>query len=155
MGDTEAGPGGGVFFILTGTTEVEELAGAVEIVAAAGAGHEGGEHGASLQVLLGEGLVEGACRRCAGTIVFLRGKVAEALQGAEDLVADLGLHGDEVEGGHVDGAAGADALVGNVEQLPVEVEAFVGAQEVAGEDELDQELLAYAKRVELLGWDRS
>ena len=61
------------------------------------------------------------------------------------------LDGDEVEGGDVDGAAGADALAGDVEELPVEVEALVGAEEVAGEDEVDQELFADAERIELLG----
>src|SRR6202042_611361 len=119
----------------------EEFAGTVEIVAAAGAGHEGREDGASLEVLLGEGLVEGACGGGAA-ICFLRSEVGEALEGAEDFVADLGLNGDEVEGGYVDGPAGADALVGDVEELPVEVEAFVGAEEVAGEDEVDQKFFA-------------
>jgi hypothetical protein len=38
----------------------------------------------------------------------------------------------------------------DVEQLPVEVEALLGAQEVAGEDELHQQLLADASGVELL-----
>ena len=77
-------------------------------------------------------------------------EVAEALQGAEDFVADFGLDADEVEGGYVDGAAGADGLAGDVEELPVEVEAFVGAEEVAGEDEVDEEFFADAERVELL-----
>ncbi len=83
----------------------------------------------------------------------MRGEIAEALQGAEDFVADLGLNGDEVEGGDVDGAAGADALAGDVEELPVEVEALIGAEEVAGEDEVDQKLFADAERVELVGGD--
>ena len=86
--------------------------------------------------------------------VVLRGlEVAEALQGAEDFVADLGLDGDEIEGGYVDGASGADALAGDVEELPVEVEAFVGAEEVSGEDEVDEEFFADAEGVELLGGD--
>ena len=83
----------------------------------------------------------------------MRGEIAEALEGAEDLVADLGLDGDEIEGGDIDGAAGADALIGHVEELPVEVEAFVGAEEVAGEDEVDEEFFADAEGVELLGGD--
>src|ERR1700727_1136797 len=87
-------------------------------------------------------------------MVFVGGlKVAEALQGAEDFVADLGLDADEIEGGDVDGAAGADALAGNVEELPIEVEAFVGAQEVAGEDKVDEKFFAYAQGIELLGRD--
>src|SRR5271168_3971737 len=81
-------------------------------------------------------------------------EVAKALEGAEDFVADLGLDGDEVEGVHVDGAAGADTLAGDVEELPVEVEALIGAEKVAGEDEVDQELFADAEGVELLGGDR-
>ena len=85
-------------------------------------------------------------------MVFLLAlQVAEALEGAEDFVADFGLDGDEVEGGYVDGASGADALAGYVEELPVEVEAFVGAEEVAGEDEVDEEFFADAEGVELLG----
>ena len=89
-----------------------------------------------------------------GAMVFVRRlEVAEALQGAEDFVADFGLDADEVEGGDVDGAAGADALAGDVEELPVEVEAFVGAEEVAGEDEVDEEFFADAEGVELLGGD--
>ena len=80
-------------------------------------------------------------------------EVAEALQGAEDFVADLGLDADEIEGGDVDGAAGADGLAGDVEELPVEVEAFVGAEEVAGEDEVDEQFFADAEGVELLGGD--
>src|SRR3984885_6760941 len=150
MRDSEARPAGSVFFILLDDVG-EELAGAVEIVAAAGAGHEGGEDGAGLEVLLGEGLIERTRGRCAGTIVFLRGEISEALEGAEDFVADFGLDGDEVEGRYVDGAARADALVGDVEKLPVEVEAFVGAEEVAGEDEVDEEFFADAERDELLG----
>jgi hypothetical protein len=74
-------------------------------------------------------------------------EVAEALQGAEDFVADFGLDADEVEGGYVDGAAGADALAGDVEELPVEVEALVGAEEVASEDEVDEEFLPDAQGV--------
>ncbi len=57
MGDAEAGPGGSVVFVL-GDDGVEEFAGAVEVFAAAGAGHEGGEDGAGLQILLGEGLIQ-------------------------------------------------------------------------------------------------
>ena len=150
MGDAEAGPAGGVVLVLL-DDGVEELAGAVEVVAAAGAGHEGGEHGAGLQVLLGE--VRRA-REAARWLFSCGGwQVAEALQGAEDFVADLGLDADEVEGGDVDGAAGADALAGDVEQLPVEVEALVGAEEVAGEDEVDEQFFADAEGVELLGGD--
>ena len=65
--DAEAGPAGGVVFVLLGDA-LEELAGAVEVVAAAGAGHEGGERGAGLEVLLGEVFGErwGAARRCVG-----------------------------------------------------------------------------------------
>ncbi len=51
--DAEAGPAGGVVVVLLGDA-FEELAGAVEVVAAAGAGHEGGERGSGLEVLLGE-----------------------------------------------------------------------------------------------------
>lgn len=87
-------------------------------------------------------------------MVFMRRlEVAEALEGAEHFVADFGLDGDEVEGGDVDGAAGTDALAGDVEELPVEVEAFVGAEEVAGEDEVDEEFLSDAEWVELGGGD--
>ena len=53
VGDAEAGPAGGVVLVLL-DDGFEELAGAVEVVAAAGAGHEGGEDGAGLQVLFGE-----------------------------------------------------------------------------------------------------
>ena len=53
VGDAEAGPAGRVVVVLL-DDGLEELAGAVEVVAAAGAGHEGGEDGAGLQVLLGE-----------------------------------------------------------------------------------------------------
>ena len=53
VGDAEAGPAGGVVFVLL-DDGVEELAGAVEVVAAAGAGHEGGEDGAGLEILFGE-----------------------------------------------------------------------------------------------------
>ncbi len=91
---------------------LEETAGAVEVFAAAGAGHEGGEDGAGLEVVLGGLFGERARRRVgaavAGGSAWLQG--AEALQGAEDLVADFRLDGDEIEGGDVDGAAGADAL---------------------------------------------
>ncbi len=80
-------------------------------------------------------------------------QIADALQGAEDFVADLGLDADEVEGGYVDGASGAHALAGDVEELPVEIEAFVGAEKVAGEDEVDEEFFADAEGIELLGGD--
>jgi hypothetical protein len=60
MGDAEAGPGGGVVLILRDDGG-KELAGAIEVFAAAGAGHEGGEDGAGLQVLLGEGLIQRDC----------------------------------------------------------------------------------------------
>ena len=87
-------------------------------------------------------------------MIFVAGlEIAEALQGAEDFVADLGLDADEIEGGYVDGATGADALAGDVEELPVEVEALVGAEEVSGEDEVDEEFFADAEGVELLGGD--
>ena len=45
-------------------------------------------------------------------------------------------------------------LRGDVEQLPVEVEAGVGAHEVAGEHEAHQQLLADGERIELLRRDR-
>ena len=57
VGDAEAGPAGGVVFVLFDDA-VEELAGAIEFFAAAGAGHEGGEEGAGLEVILGDGLIE-------------------------------------------------------------------------------------------------
>ena len=83
-------------------------------------------------------------------MIFVRRlEVAEALQGAKDFVADLGLDADEVKGGDVDGAAGANALTRNIEELPVEVEAFVRAEEVAGEDEVDEKLFANTQWVEL------
>src|SRR5205814_1726659 len=145
VGDAEAGPAGSIVAVL-GDDRGEELAGAVEVFAAAGAGHEGGENGPGLEVLLGE--IRG---ERIGAVVFVRGlKVAEALQRAEDFVAYLGLDGDKVEGGDVDGAAGADALTGHVEELPVEVEALVGAEEVARENEVDEKFFADAQGVELL-----
>ncbi len=88
-------------------------------------------------------------------MVFVLGlEVAEALQSAEDFVADFGLDADEVEGGDVDGAAGANALRRDVEELPVEIEAFFGAEEVAGEHEVNEKFFADAERIELLrrGW---
>ncbi len=42
---------------------------------------------------------------------------------------------------------------GDVEQLPVEVEALVGADEVAGEDEVDEEFAADGEGVELMAGD--
>jgi hypothetical protein len=87
-------------------------------------------------------------------MVFVLGlEIAEALEGAEDFVADFGLDADEVEGGDVDGAAGTDALARDVEKLPVEVKTFFGAKEVAGEDEVDEKFFADAERVELRGGD--
>ena len=66
-------------------------------------------------------------------MIFLRGlEVAEALQGTKDFVADLGLDTHEVEGGNVDGPPGTNALTGNIEELPIEVKAFIRAEEVAG-----------------------
>ncbi len=53
MGDAEAGPAGGEVGVLL-DDGLEELAGAVEVFPAAGAGHEGGEDGAGLEVLLGD-----------------------------------------------------------------------------------------------------
>ena len=152
VGDAEAGPAGGVVLVLLDDGG-EELAGAVEVVAAAGAGHEGGEDGAGLEILLGEVLVErgeaSAVRwfSCGG---WRSPKPCRVLKTSLQ-ISDL--DGDEVEGGDVDGAAGADALAGDVEELPVEVEAFVGAEEVAGEDEVDEEFFADAEGVELLGGD--
>ena len=46
---------------------------------------------------------------------------------------------DEVEGGYVDGATGANALAGDVEELPVEIETLLGAHEVVSENEVDEE----------------
>ena len=51
------------------------------------------------------------------------------------LVADLGLHADQVERGDVDGSARAYGLRRDVEQLPVQVEARFGPHEVAGKHE--------------------
>ena len=153
VGDAEAGPAGGVELVLF-DDGLEEFAGAVEVVAAAGAGHEGREDGAGLEVFFGDACAEGGSGGGggAGGVVGVL-KVADALQGAEDFVADFGLDGDEIERGHVDGTAGADGLAGDVEELPVEVEAFVGAEEVSGEDEVDEEFLADTEWVELLGGD--
>ena len=53
VSDAEAGPAGGVVVVLL-DDGFEEFAGAVEVVAAAGAGHERGEDCPSLEVLLGE-----------------------------------------------------------------------------------------------------
>ena len=87
-------------------------------------------------------------------MIFVIGlEVAEALKGAEDFVADLGLNADEIEGGYVDGATGLDALARDVEELPVEVETFFGAEKVAREDEVNQELFTDAERIELRGGD--
>ena len=74
----------------------------------------------------------------------------QALQGGKDFVADLRLHRDEVEGRHADGAAGAHALPGHVEQLPVEVEALFRTHEIARQHELHQQLLSHGQRIHLL-----
>ena len=157
MRDAEAGPRGGVILVLLNDV-FEEAAGAVEVVERAGARHERREHGARLQVLLGESLVErDAAERARLARVRRRCsvlQVADALQRGEDFVADFGLHADEVEGCDVDGSARAHGLRGNVEQLPVQVEAGAGAHEVAGEHEAHQQLLADGERVELLRGDR-
>ena len=74
---------------------------------------------------------------------------AQAVERGEDFVGDLGLHGDQVERSNADGAAGAHALRGDVEQLPVEIEALLGTQKAAREHEGDQQALADGKRVHL------
>src|ERR1700733_13067667 len=153
MGDTETGPGGSVVFVLFDDTS-EEVAGALKVLAAAGAGHEGGQNGTGLEVFLGEILIERGGRERRAAMIFVRGlKIAEALQGAEDFVADLGLDADQVEGSDVDRAAGADALADDVEERPVEVEAFFGPEEVAGKDEVDEKFFTDAERIELHGGD--
>ena len=123
MSDAEAGPGGRILLVLVDDGG-EELAGAIEVFAAAGAGHERGEDGSGLEVLLGEGLVERDSGGDGAVIFVVSLEIAEALEGGEDFVADFGLNADKVEGGYVDGAARADALAGDIEELPVEIEAF-------------------------------
>jgi hypothetical protein len=94
VGDAEARPAGGVVVVLLDDA-VEEVAGAVELFATAGAGHEGGEQGAGLEIVLGDGLIEGERAEWGGAgVVADAVEVAEALEGAEDFVADLGLDAD-------------------------------------------------------------
>ena len=82
--DAEAGPGGRVVGVLPDDAG-EYLAGAVEVVQRAGARDEGREHGAGLQVLLREGLIErDAARRGRGVARGVCGgdgilQIAEAL----------------------------------------------------------------------------
>ncbi len=146
MRDAEAGPAGSVVLVAL-HYRFKELAGAIQILAASGAGHERRKYSAGLQILFGEVL-----RQRGSAMIFVCAlQVAKALQGAEDLVADLRLDCDQIERGDVDGAAGANALAGHVEELPVEIESLVGAQEVSCKDKMHQQLFADAERIELLG----
>ncbi len=111
----------------------KERVGTVEVGAGAGANHEGAEQGAGLEIFLTDGAGERAVTS-GGTLDIDLIASAETVQGRENLVGDFGLDGDEVERGHADGSTGADAEGGDVEQLPVEVEAVFRAQEAAGED---------------------
>ena len=58
--DAQARPRRGKLLILTDDGG-EQLVRTVQVVAGAGARHEGGEDGAGLEVLLGEGLIERGC----------------------------------------------------------------------------------------------
>ncbi len=71
------------------------------------------------------------------------------MERGEDFVGDFALHGDKVERSDANGSAGAHALRGDIEQLPVEIESFFGAEEVAGEHEGDEQLFADRQRVHL------
>ena len=112
-----------------------------------------GEQGAGFEVLFGDVVAEeGDARRTNG---FDEAALQAAVEFGEDFVADLGLDGDEIEGSDADGAAGADALAVDVEQLPAEVEAALRTEEAAGEDEVDDELLAEAVGGRAGWWRRS
>ena len=70
----------------------------------------------------------------SGLVIGGRVELSQALKRGEDLVADLGLYGNQVEGGHAARAAAAHALGPHFEELPVEVEALLRTHERAGED---------------------
>ena len=59
------------------------------------------------------------------------------------------MHRDQVKGSNTDGSAGADTLRGDIEQLPVEVEALFGAEKTAGKDKRDQQIFADGERIHL------
>ena len=155
VGDAQAGPCGRVLLVLL-EHALKQPAGAVQVVQRAGARHERRQHGARLQILLRQALARaiGAVSRAPSTEAVGVLQIAKALQRGEDFVADLGLHADQVERGDVDGAACAHRLRGDVQQLPVQVEARVRAHEVAGKHEPHQQLFADGERVELLRGDR-
>jgi hypothetical protein len=69
------------------------------------------------------------------------------MESGEHFVRDFSLYGDQVKRRNADGAARADALRCNVEQLPVQVESALRAKEVSGKHERDQQLLSNRKRV--------
>ena len=55
------------------------------------------------------------------------------MQRGKNFVRNLALHGDQIEGGHANRSARAHALRADIEQLPVQVESFIGAEKIAGE----------------------
>ena len=79
----------------------------------------------------------------------MHGELANPLQRRKDVVADLGLHRNEIERLHADRATTLHTLAYHVEQLPVQVEPFVRPHEVASEHPLHQQLVAYLQRVHL------
>src|SRR5215469_15063629 len=134
MSDAEAGPGRSVVLVLP-EDGIEEFASTVEVFAATSASHEGGESGPGLEVFFREIFTERWGERGAmiGLLSHSSLEIADPLKGTEDFVADFGLDADEIEGRYVDGTSGTDALAGDVEELPVEIEALVGAKEVSRE----------------------
>src|SRR5579871_3928596 len=71
------------------------------------------------------------------------------MERCEHFVRYFGLNRDEIEGRDADGATGAHTLRGNVEELPVEIEALLGAEEVASQDVGNEQALADLERVHL------
>ncbi len=147
FGNAQAAPSGGELGVFGGDAG-EQRVGAVQIDARAGAGHERAEHGAALQVLFadrsGQRGVPGSGPRRIQLVAR-----AEAMERGKDLVRNFGLHGDQIERGHADGAARAHALRSHVEQLPVQIESLGRAQKAARQHKRDQQLLAHGQGVHL------
>jgi hypothetical protein len=97
--------------------------------------------------LLGE--IVGQRLGAGRTAGWLLVELSEPLERGEDFVANFVLDGNKVEGWNTDGAPGANALTGDIEQLPVEIKALFRADEIAGEDPLDEQLVSDFERIHL------
>ena len=148
LGDAEAAPAGGILRVF-GSDPREERVSTIEIEARAGAHHERTEHGASLKVVLADRAGKrGIARRGARSVHLFPGR--QAVQGGKNFIGYLGLYGDEIERSNANGAAGANASGADIEQLPVEIEAFVGTKKAAREHIRDKQFLSNLQRVHLV-----